>query len=238
MRNFIFAAAATAAAALAPLAQASLMTVEPFSRGCLRPDGTNDCLPAFAATANYFTGYELSDDVVKRGFLLFDLSGVSGDLVGAELSITLARGWFSPDAEESVAAFEMSAASLATLKSGSGSPAVYSDLGTGVNLGLQPLSQGQIGTTVVQSLAPRWIDALQGAFGGDFGVGLSLTDYSGGTTANEGVFGASGAQPLSLALEFAEPGAAIPAPATLPALLLGLGGLAAVRLRRESVPRS
>jgi hypothetical protein len=100
-------------------------------------------------------------------------------------------------------------------------------------MGLQTLSETDKGTTVVQSLGPLWIDALEGAFGGDFGVGLSLTTYSGQTTANEGVFGASGSQPLSLTLEFADPGAVVPLPAALPALGLGLGALGALGAARR-----
>lgn len=227
----LLAAAALAAFFAAPAA-ASFVTVEPVSRGCLAPSGASACGDSFTADGNFFTGEPVPFDPLTRGFLIFDLSGLSGTLLSAVLEIDFFRVATS-EASEFVTAIQISDANVATLLGASGSASIYNDLGAGINLGYPAATPAENGSTKSFALTAPWLSAVSGAFGGDFGVGFALASFSGGgAPSGEGLFAASSRDPVRLTLEFGEADAAVPGPLPAVLLLTGLGALGVAARRK------
>jgi len=214
-----FASAAATSVAAVPAA-ASFTALEPVSHGRLAADGITGCGESFTADGDLFTGFDGA--IITRGFLIFDLSGVSGDLVGATLAVQdfLVA---TPDGSEDAAAFALSSTSVSTLRDGTVDATVYSDLGTGLISATHRDDRGERGHDD-RDARSALADGDQGAFGD----GFALISCSGGSDP-EGVFSASRFDAVRLTLELAEPDAAVP----LPALALGLGALAALRGARR-----
>lgn len=206
---------------------AATFTLDATSRGCLESDGTEGCGNSFQANGNFFTGENFSQSEQLRSFFLFDLSGVSGTVTGVSLKIDVGNILADPG-PESVGFFQVSQASFNTLAGGSGSGAVYGDLGTGINLGGPTLDTGDSDSLINFAGGASWISAVSGALGGDFGFGGSLLTYN--SAEREGVFGGSTGNTFQLVIDTAD-APVVPLPAGMPLLLAGLGGLALLRRR-------
>ncbi len=135
----------------------------------------------------------------------------------------------SPGDTESVGFFELTAASVSKLETDTADAATFGEQGTGTNLGYPAFTEAMEGTTVSNALGQSWIDALNGAAGGKFGVGSALLTYDGGTDA-EAVFGFS--LDTVVKLTVVTDTTPVPLPAGLPLVLTAMGGLALMRGRR------
>lgn len=137
---------------------------------------------------NYLTGDNGSGQY--RSFFVFDLSAVSGTIIGAELRLfNPAGGYSSPDDAETLTLFDV-ATPIATLRAGGdGLTSVYADLGSGTAYGASDVSSADDGRIVSVTLDASALASL-GASRGQFAFGAALTTLSPGSV--EYLFGGTG----------------------------------------------
>ncbi|HEX9682047.1 MAG TPA: hypothetical protein VGA13_03125 [Acidimicrobiales bacterium] len=87
-------------------------------------------LTAGPATSSYMTGTMRGE---RRGFLSFDVSGVTGTIVGARVELTLGQV-LSGDSWETLGVWDVST-DATTLNGGGVSAEIYADLGSGTTYG-------------------------------------------------------------------------------------------------------
>ena len=142
-----------------------------------------------ATNDNYFVG-QVPDEY--RNFFVFDLAGVSGLIVDAQLRLTNPFGGFSStDPTEIYSLFDVSTPISALSASGFGDTGIFDDLGTGATLGSQTVSFADDGQIVSVSLGQAGLSSLNAAEGGLFALGGALTTLAGGAV-EQFLFGFSG----------------------------------------------
>jgi hypothetical protein len=185
--------AAAGSETIAPAAPAAAatttVTLTPSDRGWFDLRGFHD-----AATTNYMLGNVAGLPSGRlHNFFVFDLSGVSGTVVSAQLSaannITYGPGdtWTLYDVTTPAASFSADA-STAT--------AVYDDLGSGTVYGSVTLADPTISPVVVP-LNGAGVTALQAAIGGPVVLG---GDYAPSATDANYLFGATDGHAVQLVL--------------------------------------
>lgn len=156
-------------------------------------------------------------------FSVFDLSGVSESVIGADLVTTLsAAGFVSADETETLTVFDVATdpADLGTVND----PSIYTDLGNMTDsadspYGSQIIPRPTTSVDVVIQIDNALLDLNTARVGsGLFSLGLASTDLNLGFFASELVFFSQQSAPR-LVLEVADP---VPAPAPVALLFLGL----------------
>jgi hypothetical protein len=224
---------------------ANTIVVEPFLRGCIDDKNVSFCQDGFTDTGNFYTGYtanafNFQGPRFSRGFLIFDLSALSGTVVDASLYVQGVRVQ-SEQSSESVDAFALAPMTMAGLEAVS--PAIgesvtsglYSALVAGTKLESLTYLKTDSDEDQTNQLGLFWLSEIQGALGQDFGVGFSLSSFSNQPTqiGLEGVFALSNADTVELRLEFEDAPQVIPLPASAWLLPLGFGALALIGRRRR-----
>lgn len=179
-----------------------------------------------------------------RSFFVFDLSGISGTVVGAEVTFLGDIGYYdSSDPSETIGLYDvLTPTATLTDTHASGEPApndlapgIFDDLGQGTLYGSGTLAQpsGTIATPAFSVvLNPAALADLNAALGADIALGAALMTWSG--AASEYIWGGRALPAASLDLTFAETtSAAVPLPGALPLAAMGLGALALAARRRR-----
>ncbi len=209
---------------LASQSSGTTFNLSAFSRGCLNSWATTLCGNSLTPNGNFYTGVE-SDSLENRSFFIFDLSGVSGNILSAELFIELTpannAGYFSGDLNEVVAFHELEADTIDVIQNAPNKAPAFDTIPLSPLLGFATLSPFDYGAEFyLQSLGSNWIDALNDAGNGQFGIGGVLASLS-NLVPDEGVFGFSGEDRFELRIVTDAPDTVSPIP--LPANILLLG---------------
>jgi hypothetical protein len=165
-----------------------------------------NCLPATCDGGDGVT--------LHNNFFVFDLSGVSGPITSASLSLANPSAADNIDppfpsdgfggAPTTYSTWDVSTAIAALEADNAGATGIYADLGSGVFYGTTPANASTNGTQVIVNLDGAALAELNRDEGGAFAIGGTL--------------------------------AAVPEPATWMVMLLGFGALGAtLRLRRHRV---
>lgn len=139
---------------------------------------------------NTFTG--AVPPTYYNSFFIFDLSTVTGSIVGAQLLLTEEN--FYGTSKQSVVIWDVSASS-ATLSTSSQSLAIYQDLQSGNQYGSFVGTAQSIGTTLSTILNAKAVVDLNAARGSTFSIGLQDSTLSG--QAEEGVRFSEGTEQLT-----------------------------------------
>jgi hypothetical protein len=223
-------------------AAAGTITLDFTLKGAFTSQGLNN--GAFnAAPGNTLVGFSA---VGHRGYWVFDLSGVTDNILSATLRIGMPfGGYFSADPTETMAVYDYGGDIAKLQNQSTVDTGVYGDLGSGAIYGTRTLSEADEadcshGCTINSF---NYVDIALGgadfttdanaARGGLFTVGGALTTIVG--TASQIAFGFTGNNiPAQLVLDTGPAALAAPEPATLGALLAGLAALGLMRRRRPS----
>jgi len=165
-------------------------------------------------------------------FSVFDLSGISESVIGADLVITLsAAGFVSADPTETLTVYDVATdpADLGTVNH----PSIYADLGNMTDsadspYGSQIVPRPNTSVDVAIQIDNALLDLNTARVGsGLFSLGVASTDLNLGFFSSELVFFSQQSAPR-LVLEVADP---VPAPAPVALLFLGLPWLLLTRSR-------
>ena len=175
-----------------------------------------------AANTNYISGR--SGDVEHRNFTVFDLSGLSGPIISAQLQLfnpgPPLPGYSSPNPFQIFTLFDVSTPISTLVASQTGRTDIFADLGTGTAFGAQVVSAADNGKFVTINLNPAGLAALNAAEGKQIAFGGAITDLD-LTTLDEYIFGFSnGPDTVRLVVT------AVPEPASL--ALMGTGLVASL----------
>lgn len=118
-------------------------------------------------------------DNAYRGYLIFNLTGVSSGITSAILRIEIA-GYNSSDSLEPVRLYDVSTSATTLENSGSGRTDIYSDLGSGAAYGYTDITSAMVGTSIGIRLSDQAVSDLNAAAGGYYSIGLRAPDYTGG----------------------------------------------------------
>lgn len=161
----------------------------PFNGGAANQGWWSATAPNVATNATYLTGSH--QQVVRRGFFSFDLSGLTGRVAAVRLEVNRGRA-NSTDASEMLEIFDVSTPA-ATLNAGGASQAIFDDLGSGRSYGTFAVStSGLAGDVLGFDLGPAAVEDAQAARGGWFSVGLSLVSDDG----DDHLFGVTAFSPV------------------------------------------
>jgi hypothetical protein len=222
----------TACLTVVAAANAGTITFEPYSQGSYYSSNGS-------ANGNYRVG--LANNIERRSFFIFDLTGLTGTVTAAELLLWCPSNCYGSD--ESTETFELwdFTGSITDLAAGgtAHAPALYADLGTGTSYGSFTISSTDENTLLSFILNSQAVAALNSAGGSDFAIGGRMPSAD---SYNEFVFGYTFAtQDQRLVLTYTDLGAAVPEPATLTlvglALTAGRFGLARRRAKRAQEAR-
>lgn len=195
-----------------------------------------------ASNPNYIVGEFTVDNEIERNFFVFDLSGVTQQIVGATLTIyNPSGGYSSNDPSETWTLYDVTTPIVDLTASGGGATGginVYNDLGSGTMFGSATVTSASNNTLVNVNLNNNAVAALNAARGGSFAIGGALTSLDGNINTEEVVFkfSSSGTEVRRLTLQFGTD-AAIGAPALTEwgMILMGvlLGGSAIYLMRKK-----
>ncbi len=205
---------------------ATVITLDAVDRGWYTEAGSHS-----PTNLNYVVGDISLTDGDRHNFFVFDLSGVTDNILSATLSlVNPANGYVSGDSSETYDLYDVTT-STATLTAGTAGIAGYTDLGSGVTYGSYTATAGDNGTTVLITLNSAAIAALDAA-GGLFAVGGTLATTLDVTDNTEQFFGFTSADVLT-DTQLILTTATVPEPSSL--ALLGIGSLSlfGYRFRRR-----
>ncbi|MBW2455489.1 MAG: hypothetical protein JRI68_13300, partial [Deltaproteobacteria bacterium] len=144
----------------------SQIVLAAVERGWWRDDGdhtsTND---------NTFTGYFNGSGFTHNSYFIFDLSGVSGTVVGAELWLEV-EDYNSADPNEQLSVWDVSTPAATLEASGSGQVQIFNDLMSGNQYGSSTFVVADEATVKTMGLNAQAVIDLNAALGTDFSVGL------------------------------------------------------------------
>lgn len=222
---------------------AATFNLSAFSRGCLNSSDISVCSESLTPGGNFYTGVSpLSAE--NRSFFIFDLSGITGNVLSAELFIELtpfnaAPGYNSGDLNEAVAFHELGSDTVDVIQNAPDKTPAFEDIPLSPLLGFAIISPFDYGAEFYsQSLGSNWIDALNNAGNGQFAIGGVLASLS-NLVPIEGVFGVSNGDRFELRVVTDSPDTVSPVPLPANFLLLGsalvaIGTAAGRRLRNGS----
>ena len=149
-----------------------------------------------------------------RNYFVFDLTGISGQVVSAQLRVPNPQnGYFSPNAEETYQVRSVGTP-IGTLESDATDGAgIFAGLGMNVLYGSQQVSQSDNGHAVSISLNAEAVGAIEYAQG-FFALGGGLAGLPAVAAANRVVFGGSSGPPEEIPQLILT--TAVPEPATVP----------------------
>ncbi|HVJ84703.1 MAG TPA: hypothetical protein VM452_03605 [Caulifigura sp.] len=146
---------------------------------------------------NYFLGSDGSQET--RNWFLFDLSSVTGNIVSAELRLSL-PSYTSDDPSEDVGLFDvLTPPEILTAGTPSGSAqgmAVFDDLGTGVQYGLRTVTPDDAGSVLSFTLNANGVASLNAA-SSLWAVGGRMLTWDPDVDV-EAIFGGTGSIPGSI----------------------------------------
>ena len=214
--------AALALCAAHPAAALTTMSISSFDAGWYRNDGSHN-----TANTNIIAGTTSRGSY--RNFFAFDLSGVSGKVTSASLSIA-SNGRYQSFGGSADYTISQVSTSVSSLVGGTGGTAAYTDLGDGTVYGTTTVATPGNRTrtmptvTMVLNNALSDLTAAQGsqiAFGGSTGANPYLWGFS------------SGASAATLTVQF-DPSIVLPIPAPIVLLLTAFGAMAFAGRRRTT----
>jgi hypothetical protein len=148
--------------------------VEALNRGWWNESGYHD------SDNNGVMVGEVKFDSSYRGYLSFNLSGISGTVTSAILRMEIA-GYNSSDPSEPVSLYDVSTSAATLEGSGTIRTDIYSDIGSGNVYGNATITPDMAGTSIGIRLSDQAISDLNAALGGFYSIGLRALDYTGGT---------------------------------------------------------
>jgi hypothetical protein len=125
---------------------------------------------------NYFVGQSARPATQYRNFFVFDLSAVPLPIIGAQLRLfNPPGGYSSPDPNDTYTLFDVSTP-IPTLRAfGGGQTQIFDDLGSGVSLGAQVVSNADNGHVIPIDLNADAVSYLNAHRGGLVALGGALT---------------------------------------------------------------
>jgi hypothetical protein len=160
---------------------------------------------------NYIAGQYNNPPLEKwHDFFVFDLSGISHPIVGAQLALSNpSDGYYSTRSSDTYSVFNVTTpvSSVEAVGSGTNNPsevAIYTDLGSGTKYGSATVSSASDGQTVSVGLNSSAVSALNGARGSQFALGGALTTATGSN--DQAIFADTGndSQTKQLVLTFSD----------------------------------
>jgi len=204
---------------------AAMITLNATDRGAYDNTGFHN-----PAVLNYVVGDPIpADGTERRNFFVFDLSGVSGLIVSAQLAlVNPSTGFASPTGAETYGVFDVTTA-LASLTAGTAGVGGFADLGGGSSYGSYAATAADNSTTIQFSLNGTALADLNTAIGGLFGIGGAITTLDGVDNA-EHLFSSSGSGPFETRLILVtQP--IVPEPSSL--VLFAMAGACLIGVRRR-----
>jgi hypothetical protein len=178
---------------------------------------------------NYISGWfaMTNPGFEYRDFFVFDLSGVTGVITGAQLHVLKPFSDPSPNPTDTFSLFDVST-DVSTLISSSGSISIFSDLGSGNVYGSTGYVPSSGNIIVSIDLDATAILAMNNALGGTFALGGAVQNLVGGRSFQTIFGGSTGPNDVSLTITTAE----VPEPTSLSLLAAAAMALVAVCNRR------
>jgi hypothetical protein len=140
---------------------------------------------------NTLTGF--SSGTEYNSYFSFDLSGVTGTVVSAQLALEQ-QMYYGADASETASIWDVST-NADVLSATSQSIAIFLDLQSGTQYGTLTGSPDTTGTIITTTLNAQAVSALNAARGSKFSVGLHLATLSGQMQNAEGLRFSASAEP-------------------------------------------
>ncbi len=201
----------------AMVARATPVTIVAADTGWYQEDGHHSFTNYIASTGG----------LAQNNYFTFSLSGVSGTITGATISIfNPVNGFFGSPGMYTLYDVVTPPSILIANNSAAVGITIYNDLGSGTVFGSTNVSSADNGTVITISLNAAAIAALNATNGGVFAIGGAFSAPSGSV-----VFGFTGFDARNqLALQVSD----VPEPSTLVLFCTGLVGLASRLRKRKS----